>query len=423
MKFFNRDKQIEVKESPFTEAISANYAAPERNMDYFYIDGYRKCSVVYKCVNKVANAGSTVQIEVVRKIGEQEEVLPNHPLTRLLNKPNPRFSREKFIKSILIDYMVAGELFVGRDDTKNEPRELWRASPTKMSVVGGAHGVPQAYEFESTAGKQIFPVEMVKGRSDKIFHYFMPNPLDDWRGLSPLYSVADWVDVLNEGAYWNASLLHNGGNLSGIISIPNSNEEAVRQFISNWRGNNQGAKNAGKTAVISADVKYAATAPTPKDMDFERSIAVGTRAIADAYAVPFPLVSPEASTFNNMEAALEDFYTDTVLPLMQSFYADLGEWLLPQFKDNKGIEIRIIEDSLPALEARSRRKAERIKDLKTNGIITTNEARQELGYDLVTTDNADELLVSTGIIPLGDTDLEVDAVFDNITKALDGKAN
>lgn len=429
MRLFGFGKpRAEVKESPFLGVATSNYNPAARNMQYYYTTGYQKNSVVYKCVNKKAKACAALTARAVRKMKDGSiEELPDHPINKLLKDPNPRFSGKKFIETLFIDYEVAGEMFIARDYTDNEPLELWRGNPTKMVVNGGTNGTVLNYVYQGDTSGQIFPVEKVSGKSPYIFHYFMPNPIDDWRGQSPLCPVADWVDVLNEGAYWNASMLHNGGNLGGIISLPKASDTAIARFMQMWRDNYQGARNAGKTAVVNQDADYKAIAPTPKDMDFERSIKTGSRAIADAYGVPYVLVSPEGATYNNVAAALEDFYTDTVLPTAQSFYEDLGKWLIPQFKDRDGVFIQVYDDSLPALEGLVTRKTARLTGLVKDAIITRNEAREELGWtkfeSAEETPPEDDLLIPTSIMPIDDVQLDVDMALnsmeDTINKMLE----
>jgi len=425
------NKAPETKASPFVDTASSTYNFTTRNIEAFYKEGYMKNSVVYKCVNKVARAWATLDVKVCYKVMEDgKEVIKDYPASPaqdLLKQPNPRYSQKKFIEQVAIDYLVAGEMFLARDDTKNEPTELWRADPQKMQVKGGSSQLVEKYVYNNNKS---YPVtDKLKGTSSIIFHFFMANPCDDWRGQSPLCSVGDWVDVLNEAAYWNASLLHNGGNLSGVVGLKGASMEAVKRLSELWKTTYEGAKNAGKTAIINSEIDYKPISATPKDMDFEKSIKTGARAIADVYGVPFPLVSPDSTTFNNMSAALEDFYEDTVLPLADSFYEDFGNWLLPQFKDYKEKKpfFVVVEDSLPALEARNQRKSNRIISEVNGRILSSNEGREALGYERRKEDGADDILVSSSIIPIDEVSIEeaVDEEMKKLTslESKDGKTN
>jgi hypothetical protein len=74
----------------------------------------------------------------------------------------------------------------------------------------------------------------------------------------------------------------------------------------------------------------------------------------------------------------------------------MNEWLAPQFGDDLRLSYDI--DSIPAMAEQRRRVFESVTSGVQNGILTRNEAREQLGYDTVT--GADELLVSATLMPL-----------------------
>jgi phage portal protein BeeE len=97
------------------------------------------------------------------------------------------------------------------------------------------------------------------------------------------------------------------------------------------------------------------------------------------YGVPLPLIDNEAATFANMDTAKERFYTDTVLPLAKEWLEAFGAWLLPSFGDN--LEFHIDMDEIPALDAARERKFNRVLKALQAGLLSVDEARDEIGYD------------------------------------------
>ena len=115
------------------------------------------------------------------------------------------------------------------------------------------------------------------------------------------------------------------------------------------------------------------------------------------YGVPSQLVGvPDSQTYSNLAEARLALYTETVLPLMDRIQSDLNEWLVPRFGDD--LEIRYDIDSIPAMAEQRRRVFESVTSGVQNGILTRNEAREQLGYDTI--NGADGLLVSAKLMPL-----------------------
>lgn len=68
--------------------------------------------------------------------------------------------------------------------------------------------------------------------------------------------------------------------------------------------------------------------------------------------------------------------------------ASFRRWLLPKFGPD--LSFKIDMDAIPALEAVRGRKADRTLKLLAAGILTIDEAREEIGYDPMT-DSPDKM--------------------------------
>ena len=137
---------------------------------------------------------------------------------------------------------------------------------------------------------------------------------------------------------------------------------------------------------------------SPKDMDFIQLKNMAAKDIALVYGVPSQLIGiPDAQTYSNFAEAKLALYNETIIPLLDRIQADLNEWLIPKFND-EALEIRYDIDSIPAMAEQRRRVFESVTQGVQNGILTRNEAREQLGYE--TLEGADSLLVSATLMPL-----------------------
>jgi HK97 family phage portal protein len=205
------------------------------------------------------------------------------------------------------------------------------------------------------------------------------------------------IDAHNSGLLWNASLLENSARPSGILKFggdpSNQTIERIREL---FKKKVQGARNSGEIPMLVDGVEWQATDTNPRDMDFIATLKETSKYIASAYGVPLPLVDNDAASYNNMENAKERFYTDTVIPHLNAFLSALNIWFE---KELNGATIRINMDSIPALERLRTLKFDRVIRAVDAGVMTIDEAREELGHGAYG-GNAENLYVSQGKIPL-----------------------
>lgn len=345
----------------------------------YVVEGYQLNPMVYLCVNTIAQAIAGLHIELKRG----DEYVEEHPVLELLRRPNPMMGGRELILALFIDYLTTGEMACAQPIGQKQPAELWPVISGDIEVVPGRGGVPQSYIHKRGGVNTTFPVKgtIVNPRAD-LFFWRRFNPTDYWRGQSPLAAGGLSVDTHNAGGKWNYSLLRNNAKPSGVISFKEgvTVEANTVARIKEWfKSAFQGAENVGEIPILTGGAEWSQTSMTPTDMDHQQTMKEMGKLIANVYGIPLPMVDNDASTFNNMEMAKEKFYIDTVIPMAEDFLNSFGAWLLPAFEE--GLELCIDMDAIPALEALRNRKFERILKALNAGLITMEEARDEIGYD------------------------------------------
>lgn len=352
---------------------------PNRTIKAYMTEGYAQNVVVYRAINQVA-AIATAEIEAVK--GDDEETLvPDAPLLKLLQRPNPMQDGRAFLKKYIISLLVTGEAFVLRVGPKNgPPKQLWILPSECMTVEPGTSGLPIRYVYEVDRKKTVYPVHQMTGESD-IMHHKFPNPNNIWRGMSPLEAAAYSVDIHNHGSQWNNALLKNSGRVSMVLmdkstTSPDEGKIAkMRKYIMEVLA---GPSNAGKLPYLFGGMELKELGKTAKDMDFIQGQDISARNIASAFGVPFPLVVPDSATYNNQKEAREMLWEDTNIPLAEDILGHFNHWLGAVFGD--GATLRLNEDSITALEGKRERKYERMIKAVQGGVLDASEARVELGW-------------------------------------------
>lgn len=366
---------------------------PDRKSHEYIKEGYEKNVIVYRAVREIVTALSDVTIEI-KVNGEPTDT---HPALELLKKPNPMMGGDGLFEALFTDFVLLGEMACVKYPENGNPIELWAVNPIDIEIIAGSKGVPQAYKHKKNNKEKIFKVDISSGASQLFFHKTY-NPLDYWRGLSPLKAASLAGDTHNSGLQWNWSLLENGARQSGIIKFPDTpSGEDINRLREYFKKAIQGKHNAGEIPILTGDSDWIQTDQTARDMDYINTLKETSKYIASAFGVPLPLIENDAASYNNMREAKEKLWTDTVIPMLNKFLEHFSNWLLPYYGDN--LEFCANLDSVSALESVRERRFKRMIDAVEKGILSPDEARAEIGYKSIG-GIAQSLFVPANRIPL-----------------------
>lgn len=381
----------------------------EAGKDYKYQDlakeGYLKNAIVYRCVNEISKGASSVPFII--KIGDQ--ILEEHPLIMLLNRPNPLQSYSEFFSSLYGYLLLSGNSYVLKLGSElGAPKELHHLRPDRINIKGSGNPIPDRYDYMINGRvEQSFEVDQDTGFSE-LKHIKLWNPLDDYYGCSPLSAAATEVDQHNMAGKHNVNLLSNGARPSGAVIFKprdeagfamNLTESQRQQLLTDLNNRFSGAGNAGRPMLLEGDFDWKEMGLSPKDMDFLNLKHLSATEIAMCFGVPSQLVGvPDAQTYANVAEARLALYEETIIPYLQKIASDLNEWLVPMFGDRLSLEFDI--DSIPALSERRKKIYENVTSAVREGIMTRNEARERIGLEPV--EGGDGLYIASNLFPLGD---------------------
>ena len=386
-------------------------------------EGYQWNPIGYKCVREVANSAAQIPFRVIR--GE-EEVADDHPLVRLLARPNPGQAGIEFFQSLYSFMILDGNAYAVQNVVNGRPIELSLLRPDRIEIKTNKTAIPTSYDytFDGVVVAK-YEVDPITGKS-LLKHFKNWNPLDDHKGLSPMLPAAAEIDQFNKIAQHNLALLDNGAKPTGMLvynpkdqmSQPaRMNDEQRSQIRDSLSNVMEGTANAGKPIFLEGEFNWTELGLSPRDMDFHVNKNNASRNIALCIGVPSQLVGiPDAQTYSNMSEARLALYEETVFPLALRVLSDLNEWLVPAFGD-QGLRIEYNFDKIPAIADRTRRLYETAATAVREGIATRNEAREMIGLGEV--EGGDEILISSELFPL--STIESDDPDDSSDPEKDGK--
>lgn len=216
--------------------------------------------ITYKAIDKIGMSLSVYEPIVNKQNGE---AIINHPFLNLYKKPNPKQSASDFVHLFGMLYEIYGETFwyLVRGEMTNKIKEIYLLNPAQMEIKTH-EGELVGYILHKSNGDQV-PLDI-----EEIYHDKRPNPFNEWRGLSVLEKAAMYVDIEITTTQFTLSYMQNNASPSGIVSLPDMEKEAFRQFAAQWREGYEGPGNAGKTAFIrNGQADFKAVGATLKDVD------------------------------------------------------------------------------------------------------------------------------------------------------------
>lgn len=380
-----------------------------RRYDKLADEGYGKNSVVYRCVNLIAEEAAAVPWLLFKGKGKNKTLVEEHPILDLLARPNATMSGNSFFVWTYSYRLLSGNSYIEGVGPDTGPRggqffELYSHRPDRMRIKASKKGSVQAYVLESNGAKVVWMVNQETQQAD-LLHSKAFHPLNDWFGMSPLEAAAFEVDQHNAAGIWNFSLLKNQARPSGaFVFVPNKDgivtsldDEEFTRLQNQIDERMAGQYNAGRPLVLEGGLDWRQIAMSPTDMDWLHGRDMSARDIAMAYDVPPQLVGVEGSqTYANFEQAVLSLYDNAVIPLIRNYRDDLNLWLTPRYDDNLYLEYD--KDSIEALQPRRQAKWDNVSK---SDFLTINEKREALGFDKIEDPNADTLLIALGKVPLG----------------------
>lgn len=327
---------------PYTQSFAQKITKKDNSSAGF--GAYGAVSTLFSVVNRLANDTSAVDWKLYQKSGDKrrkfawddmdsrKEIDRNHPVTRVLNNPNPFMTRQELFETAQQHLDLVGEafLYVDRNNFMRVPAEIWPLNPLKMSIaVDDWKEYITGYVYKDSNGHD-HPFEV-----DEIIHLRMPNPADPYRGLSPVGSLVVDLDSHRLASEHTRSFFLNDATPGGVIEFPEGIDD--RQFNSiksQWNEKHRGVRNAYKIGIIEGG-KWVSTSFSMKDMQFVELKKLSSDTIREAYGFPkFKQGIVEDVNRATAEASEFMYAKSLLIPRLERIKQAFNMKFLPMFGDS-----------------------------------------------------------------------------------------
>ena len=141
-------------------AIHAQGEARWTRRDYATLarEGFMRNPIVHRSVRLIAETAATIPWLLYEGVAE----LDDHPLLRLLERPNERQAGASFLEALYGHLLLSGNAYVELVEASGGARELHLLRPDRVAVATDASGWPTALEYRE--GSQRRRIALGTGR-------------------------------------------------------------------------------------------------------------------------------------------------------------------------------------------------------------------------------------------------------------------
>jgi len=339
-----------------------------------YVQSFERVEMINRGVNMIVNACSSLEYDVKSKLMDGVvEGVRQKQLNNLLNhRPNPYQSEQEFRKNIFTDFLLEGNVFVYFDGVF-----MYHLPASKVEILTDEKTFIKGYLYNG----------LVEFRERDVFSFKDISSQSIYRGSSRLESAKRSVRTLYNMEQFQDSFFENGAVFGMVLTTENTlSQVAKERTIQYWQQKYNPKVGGRKPVILDSGLKPQRITDTSfKEMDFDQSIKTHQEKILQALGVP-PILLMGGNNAN-IAPNLRLFYLETVMPIVRAYVSAVERYF--------GYDVDAVTQSVSALQPDIKDIASYHATLVNGGIITPNEARQELRYDVL--DGADSLRIPANI--------------------------
>jgi len=347
----------------------------------------------YACINAISEEVGSLEYRLFKLTNGNLVEQDTSPLLDLLYKVNPFQTKKEFLQLHQIYKETAGESFWFLERGKDNPKptdpvkEIWLLRPDLVEVIPDDKTFIKGYIY------------MVGGRKvpflpHEIIHFKYPNPINPYRGYSPMQAGALSVDTHNFASQWNRNFFYNSARPDGALMTDGElHDDQRKRLMGEWEARHGSLKNSQRVAILEGGLKYENIGASLKDMDFNNLKDKTRDEILSIWRVPKVRLGM-TDDVNRAAAEASDyvFSSRVIKPKMQDIVDTLNEFLVPIYGDDLILDF---DDPTPE----NREATVKEYEAGHNRWLTTNEIRGLEGLEEV--DGGNVIYQSIALFPIG----------------------
>lgn len=377
MGFWNRNKEKEKRELEQREQLQfVSYGDALTFGSIINNCTAMNISAFFAATSLISNTIAMLPIKVLVSGVDGKNNYEEHPiLTALDNMPN--ISKFSLLKLIVQSVILRGNAFVYVERKGNKVTGLRYLESGDVTINYDKIKNTLWYQCTNVSNKYIQPKDML---------HFVLNSYDGVNGVSLLSYAKRTLAITNASENSAKNFFDNGMNVNGILKvltpISQKQKEEIRQ---SW---NQAYSGQGGLAVINGNMEYQQLTLSPEDAQLLSSRQFNIADIARFFNLnPLLLGGESGATYSSLEMLQNAFLIHTLQPYISMIECEMNRKLLGQ--DEQNLEVILETNDLLRIDKQA--QANYYAAMLSNGILSINEIRKEIGYGEV--ENGDKHII------------------------------
>lgn len=331
-------------------------------------------SAVYRATDLISDSIAMLPIKVQKtddKNGKNE--MENHPLKLVFGDKNNGnvLSKYNLMKLLVQSVLLKGNGFAHIERAEDGSVTGLRFLESHDVIINwNKYKNKLFYQVTVNDGKKlnVEPIDMI---------HLVKNSYDGINGLSVLSYASRTLKTANATEESAKSFFDNGMNLSGVLTVQGQLQQKQKDEIrSSWA---QAYANGGQgLAVLQGNMTYQPIQINAKDAQMIESRQFNIQDIARFFGIsPVLLGDLSHASYNTIEAVQQEFLIHTLQPYVTMIENEFNRKLLKPSERR----LNIILETNEILRTDKTAQAQYYSTMLSNGIMSINEIRKELGFN------------------------------------------
>lgn len=360
---------------------------PDYTVDRYDTDAYQKLSLIFRCLCLISHAAGTAKVRVYDEANDDEEIA-DHPMRRLIRRPNPMSGETIFWGNVAMRAGVAGFCVV--EKVRDGFNDVIQLKPLNSSWLKAKNRGGGRFDWEYRI-PGVTPVPTLAAEDAIVFRW-ADTPMGSPYGVPPLATAIREIAIEDKLTQYLAVLLDRGGVPEWMLipkSLPGQrmDQAEIDRQEERWRRRRGGIERRGFPWIADGFEKPERLSLNPDEMAMEIIRDISTEKICLAFGInpgKIGTILGLKHITENATASVIDgqFYRDTIVPLWSRFDDALTTGLLPDFEPDpeSSVSLEFDDSDVDALQEDRNEKARAlVVPAFTGGLLSNHMALREIG--------------------------------------------
>jgi HK97 family phage portal protein len=357
--FSKKPVKVEEKLNPGQQYLGGQIES-SREFTQSYERYYETLEIVNRAVNMLVDDTAAIDTTVkpMSLPGVVKGVKRAKVELLLTREPNPFQDISTFRRNLITDFILDGNIFIYFDGV-----HMYHLPADKVRIHTDKETYIEKYSYND-----------IDYSADEVIHVKENSFHDTFRGVSRLKPAIRTMELMAGMRSFQDNFFKNGAVPGLVLKSPNTLSDKIKErMLINWQTRYRPDSGGRRPLILDGGLELDKISNVNfKDLDFQTSIADNEKIILKAIGIP-PILMDSGNNAN-IRPNMRLYYLETVLPIIEKLNKAFCRYF--------GFEV--VEDvtRVPALQPELRDAAAYYSSLVNGGIISPNEAREALGYDM-----------------------------------------